>query len=157
MSQRSAGRLKKELSQLHQEPAPGISVFLRGDSTSSFSCQIIGPPDTPYEEGVFEISMTLPERYPFEPPSIKFDTKIYHPNIDETGRVCLDLLHCPPRGSWKPVHNIRTLLTSVRLLLSEPNPDDGLLADVSNQYKFNRSQFEDKAREMTQMYAVKGA
>ena len=44
----------------------------------------------------------------------------------------------------------------MRLLLSEPNPDDGLLADVANQYKFNRSQFEEKARELTQLHAVKG-
>ncbi|KAL5264123.1 hypothetical protein ACHWQZ_G005264 [Mnemiopsis leidyi] len=156
MAQR-AGRLKKELAQLHKDPVPGISVSVPENNTSSFSCQIIGPPDTAYQDGVFEISLTLPERYPFEPPSVKFLTKIYHPNIDENGRVCLDLLHCPPRGSWKPVLNIRTLLTSVRLLLSEPNPDDGLLADVSNQYKFNRAQFEEQAKQWTVEYAMSGA
>ena len=155
MAQR-AGRLKKEIGDLQKDPVPGISVA-QDDSLSSFSCHIIGPPDTPYEGGVFNISLTLPDRYPFEPPVIKFATRIYHPNIDESGRVCLDMLQCPPRGSWKPVHNIRTLLTSVRLLLSEPNPEDGLLADVSSLYKFNRTQFNETARELTLKYAMQGS
>jgi len=69
-------------------------------------------------------------RYPFEPPSIQFVTPIYHPNIDSSGRICLDTLNMPPKGAWKPSLNIPTVLSTVRLLLEHPNPDDGLMADI---------------------------
>ena len=69
-------------------------------------------------------------RYPFEPPSVQFVTPIYHPNIDSSGRICLDTLNMPPKGAWKPSLNIPTVLSTVRLLLEHPNPDDGLMADI---------------------------
>ena len=47
-------------------------------------------------------------RYPFEPPKVNFVTQIYHPNIDDQGRICLDLLKMPPKGSWKPSQNLST-------------------------------------------------
>ena len=58
--------------------------------------EVTGPEDTPYEGGVFELMLSLPARYPFEPPKLRFVTPIYHPNIDSTGRICLDLLKMPP-------------------------------------------------------------
>ena len=61
-----------------------------------FILEITGPEDSPYENGVFELELTLSNRYPFEPPKLQFITPIYHPNIDSTGRICLDLLKMPP-------------------------------------------------------------
>ncbi|KAG2294106.1 hypothetical protein Bca52824_040775 [Brassica carinata] len=58
-------------------------------------------------------------------------------------------------GAWQPSLNISTVLTSIGLVLSEPNPDDGLMCEVSREYKYNRQAFDYKAREMTQKYAVK--
>ncbi|KAF3550324.1 hypothetical protein DY000_02004960 [Brassica cretica] len=58
-------------------------------------------------------------------------------------------------GAWQPSLNISTVLTSLGLLLSEPNPDDGLMCEVSRKYKYNRQALDYKAREMTQKYAVK--
>ena len=58
--------------------------------------EVTGPEDSPYEGGVFELMLSLPTRYPFEPPKLRFITPIYHPNIDSTGRICLDLLKMPP-------------------------------------------------------------
>lgn len=80
--------------------------------------------------GVFELDVTLTDRYPFEPPLIRFKTPIFHPNIDGGGRICLDVLNLPPKGSWKPSWNISTVLTSIQLLMSHPNPDDPLMADI---------------------------
>lgn len=69
-------------------------------------------------------------RYPFEPPKVRFETPIYHPNIDNAGRICLDTLKMRPKGSWLPSINLCTLLTTIRLLMAEPNPDDGLMPDI---------------------------
>lgn len=95
----------------------------------------------------------MPERYPFEPPQIRFLTPIYHPNIDDAGRICLDLLKLPPHGAWKPSLNIASLLMSIQLLMAEPNPDDGLMADIASEYKQNRPIFKQKATAHTEKYA----
>ncbi|KDO50894.1 hypothetical protein CISIN_1g037005mg, partial [Citrus sinensis] len=117
---------------------------------------IEGPEGTVYAKGVFEVKIQIPERYPFQPPSVTFATPIYHPNIDNGGRICLDILNLPPKGAWQPSLNISTVLTSIGLLLSEPNPDDGLMCEASQEYKYNRQAFDLKARSMTEKYAKTG-
>ena len=69
------------------------------------------------------------------------------------GRICLDILKMKPKGSWKPSFNIATVLTSLRLLLTEPNPFDPLMADIANEYQYNRQQFTETARRWTKEYA----
>jgi ubiquitin-protein ligase len=61
--------------------------------------QIQGPEDTPYENGVFYLDVGIPERYPLDPPQVRFVTPVYHPNIDSAGRICLDTLKMPPKVS----------------------------------------------------------
>ncbi|KAL9824383.1 ubiquitin-conjugating enzyme E2 T isoform 2-T2 [Geothlypis trichas] len=115
--------------------------------------EILGGVDTPYEKGIFNLEIIVPERYPFEPPKIRFLTPIYHPNIDSAGRICLDVLKLPPKGAWRPSLNISTLLTSIQLLMAEPNPDDPLMANISSEYKYNKQLFLLNAREWTEKYA----
>ncbi|XP_027468001.2 ubiquitin-conjugating enzyme E2 T isoform X3 [Zalophus californianus] len=115
--------------------------------------EILGAADTPYEKGVFTLEVSIPERYPFEPPQIRFLTPIYHPNIDSAGRICLDVLKLPPKGAWRPSLNIATVLTSIQLLMSEPNPDDPLMADISSEFKYNKPVFLKNARQWTEKHA----
>jgi ubiquitin-conjugating enzyme E2 T len=123
----------------------------------SLPSDIRGVEGTPYASGDFVLSVILPSAYPFEPPAVRFLTPIYHPNIDNAGRICLDLLNSPPKGGWKPSINISTLLTSVQLLMSEPNPEDGLMADITEEYRSRRSLFLEKAMNLTRQHAVPGA
>ncbi|KAJ0064253.1 hypothetical protein NL108_001574, partial [Boleophthalmus pectinirostris] len=123
-------RLKRELQMLSTEPPPGITCWQTEDNVNELRAQIVGGSGTPYESGVFSLEIKIPERYPFEPPNIRFITPIYHPNIDNCGRICHDALKLPPKGAWKPSLNISTVLTSIQLLMAEPNPDDPLMADI---------------------------
>jgi hypothetical protein len=93
------------------------------------------------------------DSFPFEPPRVSFDTRVYHPNIDSRGRVCLDLLDMPPKGSWRPSLTLATVLAGVRQLLADPNPRDPLETDVTEEYLGNRALFELKARQMVARYA----
>ncbi|CAA7045762.1 unnamed protein product [Microthlaspi erraticum] len=155
-------RMQKELKLLLSDPPHGASfphlssaAAGSGDFStfSTIDAQIEGPEDTVYANGIFNVKIQIPERYPFQPPIVSFETPIYHPNIDNSGRICLDILNLPPKGAWQPSLNISTVLTSIGLLLSDPNPDDGLMCEVSREYKYNRQTFDYKAREMTEKYA----
>ena len=149
-----ASRMKKELQRLGTDPPHGVSCWPKEGRLDYLEAKLLVSKDTPYEGGIFKLEVKVPERYPFEPPQVHFVTKIYHPNIDTAGRICLDVLKSPPQGSWKPAHNLSTVLTSIQLLVSEPNPDDGLMADISHEYKHNRPQFVEKAKEWVRMYAM---
>ncbi len=107
--------------------APGISATPHEDNLRYFDVIIAGPASSPYEGGVFKLELFLSEDYPMAPPKVRFLTKIYHPNIDKLGRICLDIL----KDKWSPALQIRTVLLSIQALLSAPNPDDPLANDVA--------------------------
>ncbi|KAI5076175.1 hypothetical protein GOP47_0008240 [Adiantum capillus-veneris] len=151
---RLASRLQRELKMLQSDPPPGVSAWpCDGHILTHLQAQIHGPEGTVYANGVFKLDIQVPERYPFEPPNIKFITPVYHPNIDNGGRICLDLLNLPPKGAWRPSLNLLTLLASIGLLLADPNPDDGLMGDITAEYKHDRMSFDVKARNWTELYA----
>ncbi|XP_066314506.1 uncharacterized protein [Miscanthus floridulus] len=155
-------RMQKEIKLLLDDPPHGVSLNLSEDdnvlsSLSSIEARIEGPEGTVYANGVFILKIQIPERYPFQPPNVTFVTAIYHPNIDNGGRICLDILNLPPKGAWQPSLNIATVLTSIGLLLSDPNPDDGLMAEISREYKYNRQVFDINARLWTERYASPAA
>lgn len=81
--------------------------------------------------GVFNLELFLPDDYPMTPPKIRFLTRIYHPNIDRLGRICLDVL----KNNWSPALQIRTILLSIQALLGAPNPEDPLNEAVAKQWK----------------------
>lgn len=140
---------------LEQDPPPGIACYPKDDSDiAQLEANITGPPDTPYENGSFLVAINVPDKYPFEPPQMRFRTKIYHPNIDENGRICADMLKTGEAGSWKPSLNLSTLLLSIRSLLSSPNPDDPLDADIAREYKLDYPLYVIRAKEHTLRFAT---
>eukprot|EP01135_Chromosphaera_perkinsii_P002491 Nk52_evm7s224 gene=Nk52_evmTU7s224 len=148
-------RIQRELMQLINEPPFGVFCWTNDDSRiDKIEAAIDGPQSSPYEGGIFKIEVCIPERYPFEPPKITFATPIYHPNIDTAGRICFDPLKMPPKGQWKPSLNLSTVLGSLRHLLYEANPDDGLMDDISAEYKMDRASFDRHAKAYTHKYAI---
>ncbi|KAF9549655.1 Ubiquitin-conjugating enzyme E2 T [Mortierella hygrophila] len=147
-------RMGKELTDLEQTPPLGVACYPVNDNIVHLQAEIAGPEDSPYHGGSFRIDIHIPDRYPFEPPRCQFLTRVYHPNIDEQGLICLDILKGPPKGTWLPSINITTMLISLQLLLAQPNPDDPLLVDVATEFKENRELFKYKAKEFTKKYAT---
>jgi ubiquitin-conjugating enzyme E2 C len=116
--QNAAKRLQTELMQLMTSPAPGVSAFPSADGNLlSWRATIEGPEDTPYSGLTFKLSFEFPSNYPYAPPTVLFRTPIYHPNVDFSGRICLDIL----KDKWTAAYNIQTVLLSLQSLLGEPN------------------------------------
>lgn len=134
-----------ELKGLQEEPVEGFRVTLvdEGD-LYNWEVAIFGPPNTYYEGGYFKARLKFPIDYPYSPPAFRFLTKMWHPNIYETGDVCISILHPPvddpqsgelPSERWNPTQNVRTILLSVISLLNEPNTFSPANVDASVMYR----------------------
>ena len=111
-------RLQTELMQLMTSPAPGVSAFPGADGDlTKWSATIEGPAETPYAGLTLRLAFEFPANYPYAPPQVTFRTPIYHPNVDFSGRICLDIL----KDKWTAAYNIQTVLLSLQSLLGEPN------------------------------------
>ena len=124
--------------------------------------------ESPYASGVFFLAIHFPTDYPFKPPKVNFTTRIYHPNINSNGSICLDIL----RDQWSPALTISkgeeiadidmrlkdtkngTVLLSICSMLTDPNPDDPLVPEIAHVYKTDRARYEATAREWTRKYAI---
>ncbi|CAD0199965.1 unnamed protein product [Chrysodeixis includens] len=106
--------------------------------------------DSPYQGGVFFLTIHFPTDYPFKPPKVAFTTRIYHPNINSNGSICLDIL----RSQWSPALTISKVLLSICSLLCDPNPDDPLVPEIARIYKTDREKYNELAREWTRKYAM---
>lgn len=118
---------------------------------NKFSALIRGPSDTPYSGGKFRINVEIPSNYPFKAPSIKFETKIYHPNINEKGEICLDIL----KDNWSPSMSLNRVFIAIYALLNKPNPDDPLSADIGGEYRTSYDIYKQKTIAYTKKYAIK--
>ena len=145
------GRLKKELSELQKDTNAGVTVTPKGDQLTELEGTITGPDDTPYAGGFYRISISIPSGYPFEPPKMKFLTKVWHPNISsQTGAICLDIL----KDQWSPALTIAKVLLSISSLLADPNPSDPLVPEIARVLRADKQRHDATAREWTAKYAT---
>lgn len=115
--------LQSELMALMTSPTPGISAFPTADLTH-WNATLLGPADTPYASLSFKLTLAFPANYPYAPPEVLFKTPIYHPNVDMSGRICLDILKPGGQGkegAWSAALNTESVLLSIQSLLGEPN------------------------------------
>ncbi|KAM9695655.1 ubiquitin-conjugating enzyme E2 D2 isoform 2-T2 [Trichechus inunguis] len=143
-------RGRRELNDLARDPPAQCSAGPVGDDMFHWQATIMGPNDSPYQGGVFFLTIHFPTDYPFKPPKVAFTTRIYHPNINSNGSICLDIL----RSQWSPALTISKVLLSICSLLCDPNPDDPLVPEIARIYKTDREKYNRIAREWTQKYAM---
>eukprot|EP00512_Aurantiochytrium_limacinum_P000600 CAMPEP_0171488748 /NCGR_PEP_ID=MMETSP0958-20121227/2372_1 /TAXON_ID=87120 /ORGANISM="Aurantiochytrium limacinum, Strain ATCCMYA-1381" /LENGTH=147 /DNA_ID=CAMNT_0012021881 /DNA_START=1332 /DNA_END=1775 /DNA_ORIENTATION=- len=143
-------RINKELQDLGKDPPANCSAGPVNDDLFHWQATLMGPADSPYQGGVFFLDIHFPADYPFKPPKVHFTTRIYHPNINTNGGICLDIL----KDQWSPALTTSKVLLSICSLLTDPNPDDPLVPEIASLYKSDREAFNKKAREFTQKYAM---
>ena len=150
MSSRTVNRITKELEKITKEPPGNCAACLKNeDNIFEWTGTILGPEDSPYADGVFFLDIKFPTDYPYTPPKVIFKTKIYHPNVDSNGNICLDIL----RDEWSSVLTISKLLLSICSLLTDPNPDDPLDKEIASQYRNDIEAFNITARQYTLNFA----
>jgi len=152
MSTNRARRITKEIADIHSDTSSHIQAdpVGNGDDLTHLKGQFRGPPGTAYEGGNFVVDIKIPNEYPFRPPVMKFDTKVWHPNVSsQTGAICLDTLS----SAWSPVLTIKSALLSLQSLLSTPEPKDPQDAEVAGMLMRNPEEFQRVAREWAVRYA----
>mmetsp|Transcript_1790 Transcript_1790/g.3880 ORF Transcript_1790/g.3880 Transcript_1790/m.3880 type:complete len:149 (-) Transcript_1790:83-529(-) len=144
-------RIRRELELIRAYTGDAYSAApVDDDNMFNWVATIQGPKDSPYEGGIFYLSILLPAGYPFKPPHVKFTTKLYHPNINEDGRECLDIT----KDEWSPALTIEKVLFALVSLLRDPNPDDPLIPEIARQYKNDQQAFIETARDWTRRFAM---
>ncbi|CZR59494.1 uncharacterized protein PAC_09386 [Phialocephala subalpina] len=169
-----AKRMFHELKLIRKAHVPFVSATPVADDLGRILASIEGPPDTAYEGGIFWILVTASQKNPPGAPTLRFHTKIYHPNIDpRTGVLCADYEQkwspskVPPslRGHfaestalWSQrtspdMWSLLALLVAICGLLASPNVQDPLVPEIAQKYVEDPEGFYEAAKMWTQRYA----
>jgi len=140
-------RIKLDMASLEEQTL--VSAQPNENNLYEWKATITGPPETPYEGGIFKFDIELPNDYPFSPPIVTVKTKIFHPNISKN-KICVDFL----QGKWSCLMQIQSVLMSILLLLNDPNSMDPLNSEAANLWKSNRDQYNKTVIEWVKLYAT---
>ncbi|MCJ1417566.1 Ubiquitin-conjugating enzyme E2 2 [Xylographa parallela] len=168
MSTSARRRLMRDFKRMQTDPPAGVSASPIADNVMTWNAVIMGPADTPFEDGTFRLVMHFEEQYPNKPPGVKFISQMFHPNVYGTGELCLDIL----QNRWSPTYDVAAILTSIqryeikdtlhkasilcaadheadgiRSLLNDPNTSSPANVEASNLYKDNRREYTKRVRE----------
>ncbi|XP_019402703.1 PREDICTED: ubiquitin/ISG15-conjugating enzyme E2 L6, partial [Crocodylus porosus] len=113
---------------------------------------LLVPDSPPYNKGAFRIEISFPPEYPFKPPKITFKTKIYHPNVDEKGQVCLPIISAE---NWKPATKTDQVIQALISLVNKPEPDHPLRADLADEFTQDPKRFMRNAEDHTRKFSEK--
>jgi len=136
----------RDLKRLQQDQQQGLTGSPCEDDILKWTALIFGPDDTPWEGGTFRLELTFTEDYPNKPPSVKFLSKLFHPNVYANGAICLDIL----QNQWSPIYDIQAILTSIQSLLTDPNPNSPANVEAAKLYQENRGEYDRKVQQVVE-------
>ncbi|CAM9796413.1 unnamed protein product [Phaeothamnion confervicola] len=126
-----SNRLQQELMNLMMSSIDGATAFPDGDNLFQWTATIQGSDKTVYEGLSYKLRMVFPENYPYKAPTITFTTPCFHPNVDDAGAICLDIL----KDKWSAAYSVSTVLLSLRSLLADPNNDSPLNTQAAEMWE----------------------
>ena len=136
-------RLTKELSNLMNEDLDDFKI-LDSNDIMNWKASIYGQKNSIFDGGKYDLEIKFSLEYPTKPPSVKFLTPIFHPNVYKDGRICVDIL----QSEWTPSLNVNSILISLRSLLLDPNNNSPANRDAANLLRKNPSEYSSKVQEM---------
>ncbi|CAD8150339.1 unnamed protein product [Paramecium octaurelia] len=143
-------RVLKELNDAVTKNYGECRMYPTADDIGLWKILMLGPKNTPFENGIYQLTCVIPQDYPFKPPKITFSTRMHHPNISKaSGGICLDIL----KDQWSPALTVFSALLSIRSLLTDPNPDDALDSNVAAEYKHEKELYIQNVIKEKQLYA----
>lgn len=142
-------RLKYEMKDIKKNTIESFSIGFNKDNIKEINATLFGPEDTPYENGIFNLTIFIKDDYPFSPPIVRFNTPIYHPNISKSGEICLNIL----KKDWSPILGIKKVLLGILALLTNPNPDDPLEGEIAEIYINNKELYNKNVKDYVILYA----
>ena len=145
-------RLQKELQDIRKAGLKSFRDIIVDESNILQWTGLLVPDCAPYSKGAFKIEIIFPAEYPFKPPKLCFKTKIYHPNVDEKGQVCLPIVSVE---NWKPATKTDQVINALVSLINEPEPDHPLRGDLAEEYSKDRKKFMKNAEEFTKKHGEK--
>lgn len=145
-------RLQNEIKFLqNQDDCKDIfRIKMIDDNIYHWQAVLFGPQESIYEGYEFKLNIDIPSDYPISAPTIKFITPIEHMNINKAGDICLDILKA---NGWSPTQSIKSLMISIRLLLSCPNPSDPFNSSLANLYNKNEKEYLKVIKQCCEKYA----
>ncbi|EYU24403.1 hypothetical protein ABFS82_04G160500 [Erythranthe guttata] len=142
-------KLMKNLKDLQRDPhpPPGISAAPEENNILLWNAVINGPEDTPWSGGTFKLTLRFAEDYPFYAPKVRFVSRMFHPNIYEDGRICLDILE----DQWTPgLSRVESILISIQSLLCDANPDSPVNSEAARLFSENKREYNRRVREIVE-------
>ena len=119
-------RLEYDLKEIEEDPSLSskISIAPRNDNPLTWTGVLMGPEGTPYENGCFKFTIDFNDNYPFNPPKIKFQSKMFHPNIRmhkfteaSAGALDLKIFEVP---NWSTCMSVHSIINVILMCLYEP-------------------------------------
>uniref|UniRef100_H2ZE32 E2 ubiquitin-conjugating enzyme n=1 Tax=Ciona savignyi TaxID=51511 RepID=H2ZE32_CIOSA len=146
MSTPARRRLMRDFKKIQDDPPTGVSGAPTDHNIMVWNALIFGPENTPFEDGTFKLKIEFTEEYPNKPPSVKFVSTMFHPNVYADGGICLDIL----QNRWSPTYDVSSILTSIQSLLDEPNPNSPANNQAAQLYTDNRREYERKVAKVVE-------
>ncbi|KAJ3438998.1 ubiquitin-conjugating enzyme e2 [Anaeramoeba flamelloides] len=136
----------RDFKKLQSDRIVGINAVPDEKNLMEWSAIMFGPEDSAWEGGIFKLKLVFPEEYPNKPPNVKFLSKIFHPNVYNDGRICLDIL----KNNWSPIYDVSAILTSIQSLLTDPNPRSPANTVAARLFEQNKREYYRNVKSMVE-------